>query len=163
MDVIRRIFGRSFARARAVESGQGLASTGPGVSISRHSAPQRRRKPSGGRGGKCRNRAQEHHAPAQGPSICASRRNCTRAPRQQPPPPSLDSRLTAYIDIDSSSAPPTRPERKPAARWTDGLDRMTRSPRSGQILQIAAFGPSMAPPGPRWEVYSNGGVLGAQR
>ena len=32
---------------------------------------------------------------------------------------------------------------------------VTRSPRSGQILQIAAFGPSMAPPGPR--------VLGAQR
>ena len=33
------------------------------------------------------------------------------------------------------------------ARWTDGLYRMTRSPRSGQILQIGGFGPSMAPAG----------------
>ena len=46
------------------------------------------------------------------------------------------------------------------ARWTDGRNRMPPSPRSGQILQFAA---SMAPPGPPWEVYSDGGVLRAQK
>ena len=39
---------------------------------------------------------------------------------------------------------------------------MTPSPRSGQILQFAAFDPSMAPPGPSLEVYSEGWVLRAQ-
>ena len=49
------------------------------------------------------------------------------------------------------------------ARLTAGLYRSTRSPRSGQILQLASFGPSMAPAGPPWEVYNDGGVMGAQK
>ena len=49
------------------------------------------------------------------------------------------------------------------ARLTAGLERSTRSARSGQILQIASFGPSMAPAGPPWEVYNDGGVLDARK
>ena len=49
------------------------------------------------------------------------------------------------------------------ARWGAGLYRSTRSPRSGQILQFAAFDPSMAPAGPPWEVCNDGGVLRAQK
>ena len=82
MDVIRRIFGRSFARARASNRAKDWPVPAQGVRFPRHSAPQRRRKPSGGRGGKCRNRAQEHHAPAQGPWVAGSRRGSAHARRR---------------------------------------------------------------------------------
>ena len=82
MDVIRRIFGRSFARARASNRAKDWPVPAQGFRFPRHSAPQRRRKPSGGRGGKCRNRAQEHHAPAQGPWVAGSRRGSAHARRR---------------------------------------------------------------------------------